>query len=367
MHNLVQHHHSQQRRLVVLSEMITSLEEYQAMAKNGLTRQASAAVAADILSMTRYMGFRDAPALEAHADLQTSFQHALGMEDAASISARIKMAIAKFKEWLISMYNTIRDQVGAMMVSFTKLRERVDSLKGMAKSIPDNSKTEVHIPANLAQQVSIQGDFGDGNFQQLQTVAKFGAITYPEAINEFFLELASVVKSYNPGESADSMVEAIEQSLAPLNFSNIDNNTYPGNVMITPDEGGFNYTIAAVEARQVEADVTRPVRNGIEIQRTLGEILKVIDIAEQIQGTSANIETSVNKVVEATDDLGKKTQDADEGQQQNASSMITAALSSTNKVSNSSANIIRYLGRVLNAHLQIIDHEIKVATTSQRA
>uniref|UniRef100_A0AB39CCY9 Internal head protein n=1 Tax=Pseudomonas phage RVTF4 TaxID=3236931 RepID=A0AB39CCY9_9VIRU len=347
--------------------MLVSLEEYRQLAANGVSKQTATVIAQDVLRITRFMGFNDAPALEAHADLSNAMSHALGMEDSDSIAGRIKVAIAKFKEWLLKTYNMIKDQIGAMLVSFNKMRERIEVLRGTAKSIPDSSKTEVHIPANMAQQVAIQGDFSDANLASLQKVAQFGSTTYPEAINEFFLELATVVKSYSPTESADTMVDAINQSLAPLNFSNIDNDVYPGNVMITPDEDGYNYSIAQVEARQVEGDITRPVRGGAEIQTVLNELTKVIDIAEKIEGTSTTIETSVGKVIEAADSLSAKVKTADEEQQNNASSLVSLVLSSTNKVNNSSANIIRYLGRVINAHLAIIEHEVKVATTAQRA
>lgn len=354
-----------QHKLRTLNEMIISLEEYQSMIRGGVSKQAAIAVAQDVLRITKYMGFRDAPALEAHAELSNAMSHALGMENSESIGARIRAAIAKFKEWLIQMYNTIKDQIGAMMVSFTKMRERIEVLKGSLKGMSDNTQTEVHIPAKLAQQVSIQGDMDDGHFPALLKVAQFGSTTYPDAINEFFLELASVVKMFNPTEPAESMVQAIQESLAPLNFANVDTATYPGNVMITPDESGYNYTIAQVEARIVDADVTRPVRDSATIQRDLVEILRVIEQAEKIQGTSTNIETSVNKVVEATDELSKKA--ADETQESNVSQLVRTVLANTSKVNNSSANIIRYLGRVLNAHLQIIEHEIRVATTAQRA
>lgn len=365
--NLELQHLQLQHKLRTLESMMVSLEEYRVLAANGLSKQAATVVAQDVLRITRFMGFNDAPALEAHADLGNAMSMALGMEDASSIAARIKVAIAKFKEWLMQIYNQIKDQIGAMLVSFTKMRERIEVLRGNAKSIPDGAQTEVHIPAKLAQQVSVQGEFSDANLKALQKVAQFGSTTYPEAINEFFLELATVVKAYSPTDSADSMVAAIQESLAPLNFSNIDNDVYPGNVMITPDEGGYNYTIAQVEARQIDADVTQKVRGSVEIQSTLQELTKVIDIAEKIESTSAMIETSVGKVVEAADALSDKVKSADEEQQNNASSMVTQVLSSTNKVNNSSANIIRYLGRVINAHLAIIEHEISVATTAQRA
>lgn len=355
-----------QHKLRTLEGMLVSLEEYRVMAASGLTKQAATVVAQDVLRITRFMGFTDAPALEAHANLNNAMSQALGLEDAQSISARIKVAIAKFKEWLIRMYNLVKDQVGAMMVSFNKMRERIEILKGTAKSIPEGSKTEVHIPAKLAQQVSIQGNYGDGNFSALTKVAQFGSTTYPEAVKEFFLELATVVKSYDPSVEANTMVDAINQSLAPLNFSNIDNDVYPGNVMITPDESGYNYTIAQVDARLVEADITRKVRSGAEIQRDLLELIKIIDISEKIRGTSDGIEESVEKVIEEADSLSDKVKSADEDQQSNAGALVSLVLSSTNKVNNSSANIIRYLGRVINAHLAIIETEIKVATTAQR-
>ena len=347
--------------------MLVSLEEYRQLAANGVSKQTATVIAQDVLRITRFMGFKDAPALEAHAALSNAMSQALGMEDSDSISGRIKVAIAKFKEWLIKTYNMIKDQVGAMLVSFNKMRERISILQGTAKSIPDGSKTEVHIPASLAQQVAVQGDFSDANLAALQKVAQFGSTTYPEAINDFFLELATVVKSYSPVDPADTMVDAINQSLSPLNFSNIDNDVYPGNVMITPDAEGYNYTIAQVEARQVEGDVTRPVRSSAEIQSALNELVKIITIAEKIKNSTDTIESSMGKVVEAADDLSSKVKSSDEEQQNNASSLVSLVLSSTNKVNNSSANIIRYLGRVINAHLAIIETEIKVATTAQRA
>jgi hypothetical protein len=47
--------------------------------------------------------------------------------------------------------------------------------------------------------------------------------------------------------------------------------------------------------------------------------------------------------------------------------MISTVLTTTSKVDGNSAGIIRYLGRVLSAHLAIIEHEVKTATNSQRA
>lgn len=360
-------HYQLQHKLRTLEGMLVSLEEYRVLASKGLSKQSAQVVARDVLCIARFMGDTDAPSLEAHADLSNALIKALGMEDSDSISSRIKAAIVKFKEWLVKMYNLVKDQVGAMMVSFNKLREHIEVLKGTVKSIPDDSKTEVHIPAKLAQQVSIQGEYGDGNFEALRKVAVFGSTTYPEAINDFFLELATVVKSFDPTQEASSMVSAIEQSLAPLNFSNVDNTVYPGNVMITPDESGYNYTIAHVDARLIEGDVTRTIRGSAEIQKALVELIKIIDIAEKIRGTTDSIEESVGKVIEEADNLSDKVKSADEEQQNNASALVTLVLGSTNKVNNSSASIIRYLGRVIHAHLAIIETEIKIATTAQRA
>jgi hypothetical protein len=354
-----------QKKLKTLGEMLVSLEQYRELAVNGLTKQAAAVVAQDVLRITRHIG-GDTVALEHHADLKNALSHALSLEDADTIGSRIGAAVGKFKEWLKEMYSMIKDQVGALLTSFSKLRAKVEALKGSVKSVPDG-QTEVHIPAKLANQVAISGDMGDGNFAELREVATFGAVAYPDAINDFYLELASVVKNFDPGQDASGMVSAIEETLTPLNFSNTDNSTYPGNVMVVHDDSGYNYTIAEVEARVIEEDVVRKARSSTELSHDLNEIIKIIDIAEKLEEVSVRIETSVNKVVEATDELEAKTKEGDEERQKNASSMISTVLSTTSKVDANSAGIIRYIGRVLNAHLTIIEHEVKTATNAQRA
>ncbi|WDS62338.1 virion structural protein [Pseudomonas phage D6] len=354
-----------QNKLRTLGEMLVSLEEYRQLAVGGLSKQAAVAVTQDVMRITRHIG-EDTVALESHADLRNAMSQALSMEDSSSIGSRISAAIARFKEWLKKVYEMVRDQVGALLTSFSKLREKVEVLKGSVKSVPETN-TEVHIPAKLAQQVSIQGDFGDGNFTQLRALANFGAVAYPDAINDFYMELASVVKSFDPSHDATSMVKAVQESMAPLNFTNIDNQTYPGNVMIVPDESGYNYSIAEVEARVVDQEVVRKVRSSAELAAVLNQISTVIGVAEKLEEVSARIETSINKVVEATDELEAKAKDGDEEKQKNANTMISTVLQNTSKVDNNNSSIIRYLGRVLEAHLKIIEHEVKTATNSQRA
>lgn len=354
-----------QNKLRTLGEMIYSLEEYRQLSLGGLSKQAALAVSKDVIRITRHIG-EDTASLESHADLSNALSQALSLEDSDSIGSKISSAIARFKEWLKKIYQLVRDQVGALLISFTKLREKVETLQGSVKSVPETS-TEVHIPSRLAQQVSIQGEYGDGNFTQLRALANFGAVAYPDAINDFYMELASVVKSFDPSQDASSMVKAVEDSLAPLNFSNIDNQTYPGNVMIVPDESGHNYSIAEVEARVVEEDVVRKVRSSAELAAALNQVSVIIGVAEKLEEASTRIETSINKVVEATDELEAKVKDGDEEKQKNANSMISTVLQNTSKVNNDNSSIIRYLGRVLEAHLKIIEHEVNTATNSQRA
>jgi CRISPR/Cas system CSM-associated protein Csm2 small subunit len=353
-------------KMKTLGEMLVSLEQYREMAAQGLTKQSAAIVAQDVLRITRHIDGKDTVALEQYADLKNAMSQALGMEDASTIGSRITSAIATFKEWLIKMYRMIKEQVGALLTSFSKLRAKVDALQGSVKSVPD-TQTEVHIPAKLANQVSISGELGDGNFGILRELANFGAVEYPDAINDFYLELASVVKNFDPSQDASGMVSAIQEALTPLNFSNTDSKTYPGNVMVVHDDSGYNYSIAEVEARVIEEDVVRKARSSAELSAALNEIVKIIDIAEKLEEVSTRIETSVNKVVEATDALEAKTKSGEEEQQKNASAMISTVLTTTSKVDGNSAGIIRYLGRVLSAHLAIIEHEVKTATNSQRA
>jgi len=353
-----------QNKLRTLGEMLVSLEEYRQLAAGGLSRQAAIVVGHDVIRISRYIG-EETASLESHTDLKNAVSLALSMEDSSSIGSKVSSAIARFKEWLKKIYEMVRNQVGALLTSFSKLREKVETLKGTVKSVPDTN-TEVHIPAKLAQQVSIQGDFGNGNFTQLRALANFGAVAYPDAINDFYLELASVVKSFDPSHDATTMVKAVQESLAPLNFSNIDNQTYPGNVMIVPDESGYNYSIAEVEARVVDEEVVRKVRSSGELTQVLDHLINIIGVAEKLEEVSARIETSINKVVEATDELEAKAKDGDEEKQQNANAMITTVLQNTAKVDNNNSSIIRYLGRVIEAHLKIIDHEVKTATNSQR-
>jgi hypothetical protein len=365
MHNLELERIRLQRKLQTLGEMLVSLEEYQTLAKTGLTKPTATIISHDLVRIARHIGSVDAVSLEDAVTMeQTATQTATGT-DSTSLGDKVLSAIKTFKEWLVKAYKLVKDQVGALLTSFTALRAKADALRGMVKSVPDNN-TEVHIPVKLAQQVSISGEMGDGHFQALRQIANFGAVAYPEAISEFYLEIATVVKNFDPTQEASSMVAAIEQSLTPLNFSNVDTETYPGNVMITHDESGYNYNVAETEARIVEEDVVRKVRSSSELTAAINNVVKVIDLAEKIEGTSAQIETAIDKVVEASDALVAKVKTKDEDQKKNASAMVTSVLATTSKVSTSTAGIIRYLGRVLNAHLQIIDHEVKTATNSQR-
>lgn len=355
-----------QRKLRTLGEMLVSLEEYHTLAKHGLSKQTAAIVSQDLIRIARHIGSEDVASLEDAAELENTASQAASGTDSKSLGERVMSAIKTFKEWLVKAYKMVQTQVGALLTSFTQLRAKVDTLRGSVKSMPDTN-TEVHIPTKLAQQISISGDMGDGHWEELRTVANFGAVVYPEAIGEFYQEIAAVVNHFDPTHEADGLVEAIENALTPLNFSNLDIKTYPGNVMISHDESGYNYTMAEVEARIVDADVTRNVRTAGELTVALDQIVKVIDIAEKIEGATAHIETAIDKVVEASDALVAKVKDKDDVQKKNANSMVTSVLATTSKVSTNTSSIIRYLGRVLSAHLQLIDHEIKTATNSQRA
>ena len=355
-----------QRKMSTLAGMLVSLEEYRVLAKSGLSRQAASVVATDVLRVSKLIGDTDVASLEAYVSFDKSMSMALGMEDASAIGAKIAAAIKAFKEWLKDVYALLKEQVGALLVSFGKLRAKIDVLKGTVKSVPD-TPVEVHIPSQLANKVAIQGDLNQGHFPELRELANFGAVAYPEALNDFYLELAAVVKNFDPSQDATTMVAAIEESLKPLNFTNVDNQTYPGNVMIVHDDTGYNYSIAEIEARIVDADITRKSRTSAEFQHDLLELVRVIDIAEKLQEVSGKIETSVSKVVEATDDLEKSVAEKDDVEKQNASAMISSVLSTTTKVKASNASIIRYLGRVIETHLQIMELEVKTATNSQRA
>lgn len=355
-----------ERKLKTLGEMLISLEAYQVLAADGLSKQAAVVVSQDVLRIAKHIGSTDTIALENYSRLDNAMSQAISLEDNLAMGSRIAAAIIKFKEWLMQVFKLVKEQVGALLTSFNKLRAKIEELRGHVKSIP-NSDTEVHIPAKLAQRVAIQGDMNEGHFPELRQLASFGAVAYPEAINDFYLELAAIVKAFDPTQDAAGLIEAIEKSLTPLNFTNVDTKTYPGNVMIVHDDTGYNYSIAEVEARIVEEDVVVKIPNGNDLNRRLHEITKVIDIAEKLEAVSSTIETSVNKVIEATDELEKKAKGLDEIQQKNTSAMISTVLATTSKVKAGQAGIIRYLGRVLDAHLAIIEHEVKTATNSQRA
>jgi hypothetical protein len=366
MHNLELERIRLQRKLSTLGEMLVSLESYQTLAKTGLSKQTAAVVQHDLLCIARHIGSMIVVSQEDATQMEDIAVQASKETDSKSLGDKVLSAIKTFKEWLVKAYKMVKDQVGALLTSFTALRAKVDVLRGAVKAVPEN-KTEVHIPAKLANQVSISGDMGDGHFQALRSIANFGAVAYPEAISEFYQEIAAVVKNFDPAYEASGMVSAIEQALTPLNFSNVDTETYPGNVMISHDETGYNYTVAEVEARIVEEDVVRQVRSSAELTAALNNIVRVIELAEKIEGTSVQIETAIDKVVEFSDALVAKVKDRDEDHKKNASAMVTSVLATTSKVSTNTAGIIRYLGRVLSAHLQIIDHEVKTATNSQRA
>lgn len=366
MHNLELEQIRLQRKLRTLGEMLVSLEEYQTLAKHGLTKQTAVIVSQDLVRIARHIGSETVISQEDAAQLENTATETATATDSKSLGDRVLSAIKTFKEWLVKAYKMIKDQVGALLTSFTQLRAKVDALRGAVKTVPEGN-TEVHIPVKLAQQISISGEEGDGHFSELRQLANFGAVVYPDAINDFYMEIASVVKNFDTTQEASGMVEAIEQALTPLNFSNLDTQTYPGNVMISHDESGYNYTIAEVEARIIEEDIVRKVRSSSELTSALNNIIKVIDIAEKIENSVTQIETAIDKVIESSDALVARVKDKDEDQKSHAKAMVTSVLATTSKVSTNTAPIIRYLGRVLSAHLQLIDHEVKTATNSQRA
>lgn len=352
------------RKMQKLGRLMHSMEAYQTIAKAGLTKQAAGIVANDLIKLGKLIG-DDSVGLEAHAELTEAVSHANSSKDTNTIGDKILAAIKRFKEWLKEAYEKVKEQVGAMMVSFTRLRDKVTQFKEKAKTMPD-TQVEIHIPTNLANQVAIQGSMNEGHFPELRGLANFGAIAYPEALHDFYSELAAVVKNFDPSQEASGMVAAIEGTLKPLNFTNVDTDTYPGNVMIVPDDSGYNYSIAQVEARVIEEEVVRKARTGAELQKDLLELDKVIDIAEKLQDVNGKVETAISKVTEATDALEAKVKSSDEEQRNNATSMITATLSTTSQVRIGTAGIVRYLGRVLEAHLKIMEIEFATATKSQR-
>lgn len=364
MYNHEQEHLRLQRKMQKLGSLMLSMEAYLPLAAQGLSRQAAVVVSRDLQRVADLIG-EDAMGLEAHSGLANVLSHAMGMEDASAIADKIVAAIKRFKEWLMSAYKLVKDQIGALMISFTRLNERVSDYKERVKTVPEQG-VEVHIPTKLANQVAIQGAMNEGHFPELRSLANFGAVVYPEALGDFYNELSAVVKHFDPTDDPTTLVAAIEATLKPLNFTNMDNKTYPGNVMIIQDDSGYNYSIAQVEARVVEEDIVRRSRTSGELQHELAELEKVIAIAEKLQDVNGKVETAINKVIEATDELEAKVKGDDEAKKAHATSLITSVLSTTAQVKSNTASIVRYLGKVIEAHLAIIDIEVKTSTKKQQ-
>jgi hypothetical protein len=355
-------------QLISLEGELASLEAYSKVLKHGLTNQAAAFLYTDLQRFDKIYGFTSTVSVEDFA-VATARSNSPTTVPLEGIGSRITAALKQFQEWIKKLFEIARQQVSHLVTSFTGLRTRLQGVQEQVKTMPDGAKMTVHLPGAIVNQLSINGKFERSDLKSIGGLAQFGAVTYPSVVEEFYAELATIIKVYVPSDGGpEEMVSAIEESTRPLHQLGESDVTFPGNMKLAISDDGLSYSVAQVDADTNGEDLELPVRSRQELEKLLGGIGAIIDVVEKIAPAEDSISAAVEKVVEAADVLSEKAQkSADQASVSNAEAVINAAMAVTRQAKPGNKSIIKYVGRVLNTHLAAIQREVETATNHQRA
>jgi FtsZ-binding cell division protein ZapB len=350
-----------ERKLDMAVQHLVTLEQYRQIAKPGLTKQAASIMAVGLKEIAEFMG-EPTLGLEAIASTSNAVSIRPSDETDGTLLARLKALVAKFIKWLRELIDRAMTEVAALRADFGKLKERA---KEMLTSVVDLKTAEVTIPAALMNRVSIDAVENQGHWPELEEMVEFVIHTYPEAVTEFYSEVAGILNTTDLKQDTSGLATAMSNATQPMKIDGIDKTIYPGNVMITSIADGFSYRVAPHESNQFSEAVTRNTRDETELRTALNEIISLSTEMESIKDANTKVKAAVDKAMEALEKLQARAENGTPEEIENANNLVTTVLDSISKVKTGDASIIRYVDNVIKAHLTLIENEIKAATAEK--
>lgn len=283
-------------------------------------------------------------------------------------------AFEKLKELIKRLVESLLDAVNNLMTGITTLDNEVQKTEARVKAAKQFSTDDRKVTVRNPWALFANGKSRVHDTKALSGLAHFSAYAYPEAVKKYYEGIARIVSGFNVvSGDADDTVDRIFSASAPLDDLYTDREVLPGNYQVDIAADGIVYGIAPNNSAKAAPETAEfRLRHTFELKSDLKKISDIVKIIKKARDEHGKIKAGAETVIKAVEKLEKaaENKELDAASVAGAKKVAQAALEVIRKSNPRSAEIIKYLTRILRAYVAVINtecgiHEAQKAPTAE--